>query len=402
MIPFITSKLFSSPLDAMFTLLSFIFVKELGASPLQLTLLVASKPLVGLLAFYNHIFIKNAPSMLKPLLIVLNALGAIPCLLFPFTNSVWFFLLAYALFILSLRSSVPAWVELLKINLSPQKQAQTFSLGASANYLITIFFPLGIAQVLDHSTELWKWIFFALAALQLGNIIILATMRLKIAPAPIEEGYSFSSMRSLLLDPWKNFITLMRKRPDFRSYQIMFVISGIGLVAMQPALPIFFKETLNLTYTELTLATHVCKGIGFALSSPVWARFIHRVSLFTLNAYVNLCSAIFIILLLSSSLDLSLLYAAFTLYGIMQAGCELSWNLSGTIFAGPKESTFFTSSNLAVIGMRGCFSPFLGQLFLLSGTTSLFLFAECLCLIGLFYAWHLSRVQAPLYDQVGA
>ena len=58
---FIGSKLLSSPLEAMCGLLAFILYKELHASPLQITLLISSKPIFALLSFYGNLldFFRN-------------------------------------------------------------------------------------------------------------------------------------------------------------------------------------------------------------------------------------------------------------------------------------------------------------------------------------------------------
>ena len=385
---FVASKFLVSPMDAMFTLLAFIFVKELQVTPFQLTLLVAAKPIVGLLSFYGNLFIRGAPQRLKPFIISLNVLGSLPCLFFPLTNNVWFFLASYALFIMSVRATVPAWAELLKINLPAEGQAKTFSLGSAVNYLITIFFPLLASTWLDRSPHLWKGIFFILACIQICNIILLCCIRLKsyaVSSDPFPQ-YRFTSLKSLVIGPWSNFWALMRNRTDFRRYQILFVLGGMGLVAMQPALPIFLNDALHLSYTQLTLATHFCKGIFFALSSPLWARLIHQVSIYKFNYYVNICSCIFILFLLFSSFNEYSIYIAYSIYGIMQSGSELSMNLSGTLFAKNADSTIFTGSNLAVIGMRGCICPFLGQVLLLAGFSNVFIFALFTCVVGLIYA----------------
>lgn len=379
---YLENKLCLSPLDAMFTLLSFIFVKELHASALQLTLLVASKPIVGFFSYFGHVFIKNAPSRLKPYIIAVNVLGCIPCLFFPAFHSPWFFLISYALFIMSVRAAVPAWVELFKITLTPLRQAKLFSNGLIVHYVVTLLFPLLVSSWLDSHSHLWKWIFFLLGCLQIINVLLLWTIpATPSAETPKVNLASFSP---------RFFINLMRERPDFLSYQWMFLIGGVGLVAMQPALPIFYKETLNLSYMELTFATHFCKGICFALSAPIWARFIHKVNIFKFNYYINICSCLFVILLLCAEFNYAFICLAFAVYGLMQSGCELSWNLSGAIFSRGLDSTLYTASNLAFIAMRGCICPFIGQALLQAGPSTVFIFAGCTCFVAVLYALKLS------------
>ena len=50
-------------------------------------------------------------------------------------------------------------------------------------------------------------------------------------------------------------------------------------------------------------------------------------------------------------------YAAYTMFGIMQAGSTLSWHLSGPIFSKEKDSTLFSGVSVAMVGLRGCIFP---------------------------------------------
>ena len=75
-------KLFGGPLEGLFYIFAFILYKDLNASPLQLTLLVSSKPAVALLSFYGNLLIKDRTSNLKAMIILFNIVGSIPCLFF--------------------------------------------------------------------------------------------------------------------------------------------------------------------------------------------------------------------------------------------------------------------------------------------------------------------------------
>ena len=144
----IGSRSLISPLEAMYFLLVFIFCKELDATPLQLTLLVSAKPMVALMAFYGNIFIKGRPDRLKYYLMTLNVVGCLPCFLFPFVQSPWFFLLGYAVFMTALKAGIPAWAEILKINLPPEDRGQVFAKRADDklfNYCLCSCYNLSLA-----------------------------------------------------------------------------------------------------------------------------------------------------------------------------------------------------------------------------------------------------------------
>ncbi len=53
---------------------------------------------------------------------------------------------------------------------------------------------------------------------------------------------------------------------------------------------------------------------------------------------------------------------AYLAYGIMQAGSELSWHISGSYFAKNSDSTAYRSLNVISIGIHGCIAPILGTL----------------------------------------
>lgn len=401
---FVGSKFLSSPLDAMYGLLAFIFCKDLEATSLQITLLVTLKPLVALLSFYGTLIIKEQPRRLKTFIIGANLLGCLPCLFFPFVDNIWFFIFSFALFMMSARAKIPAWTEILKINLSAEDRGKIFSHGATLSYLSGLIIPLSLSPLIDHRILSWKWIFFIVALLQILNALLVLCLKLNrdnkvLNQPPAEKTYSLST---ILTDPWKNCWELMCQRPDFKKFQIVFMFGGGGLMLMHPILPIFFKETLHLSYTSLTFAMCFCKGISFALTSSIWGNFISRISIHLFNFYVTFFAGLFAFMVIASGYYVELIYAAYMLYGTMQAGSELSWNLSGPIFSKEKDSTLFTGVNIAMVGLRGSLAPLVGQLlFIYSSSTFVFGCGATLCFIASLYSLWLAYVLLPVENRQG-
>lgn len=388
---FVGSKLLSSPLEAMYGLLAFILCKELNASPLQITLLISAKPIMALFSFYGNLLLNGQPHRLKTLIRCCTLISFLPALLFPFISHIWFFILGFAVFMMANRAIIPAWSEIMRINLSDETRGKIFSRGSTANYLTTILIPILVSPWIDYYPDSWRLLFFIVGAIQSINLILISFIQIKDKPNSPDSSqtYNLRSLKSILLDPWKNSLTLIKNHTDFKNFQLVFMLGGGGLILMQPAFPLFFKQTLQLSYTELTFATSFCKGLSFALSSPFWAKKLHQVSLHLFNSFVTLFAALFAFCLLGSAYYAYAIYAAYILYGVMQAGSELSWNLSGPIFSKEKDSTLFTGVNIAMVGLRGCFMPFLGEaLFLLSNAETVFTCGGCLCLMAaMFSAW---------------
>ena len=371
---FALAKGLSAPLEALWLLLAFLFCKELGASPLQVTVLVAMKPISALGAFYGSVLILGRRARLKSYLIGVTLGGLLPCLLFPFVDNLWFFIAANGCFWISSRALILAWGEIFKLNLKHEERGKAFSRGSSLHSIIHIIIPILISPWLDFDPSSWKWIFFLLALVQAFNLILIRGL-------PIPEGAKTAPPRPSWLLPWKQGIALLKERKDFRHFQWVFFLGGGGLIMMHPVLPFFFKETLSLSYTEVSLATSVAKGLFFALSSSYWAKLYTKLPIYSFNTLVTSLAAGFAFLLILSPWIPSGLFLAYALYGVMQAGSEMSWNLSGPLFAKDGESTLFSSVNVACVGVRGSIAPFIGELLYLTGSKTLVFFVGgLLCL----------------------
>lgn len=391
------NRLVCSPLEAMFTLLIFILGKEAGGSPFQLAVLAASKPLVSIIAFYVSSMIISKPQRVKTYLILLNLTGLLPCFCFPWINTPWFFVGSFALFTTTSRASFPAWAEILKQNLGLDAMSFSISKGTSINYALLLSLPVLFSFWMDQNPGIWKMIYLMLATLQIANIFIVLLLPLT-GKLPFEIG-SRQHFRFNLITPLKEAWRVLKETPPFAKYLLMFFLGGAGIVATQSILPIYFKEVLQISYTQLALAFSFCKGIAFVMSSSIWARYANRISLYLLNGFMNFFTCLFFLCLFFAGIGVEWLYLGYLFYGIMQAGCELSWNMSGPLFSQNKESTLYSSLNLILVGIRGCICPFLGQwLFLQSGAFAVFTLAFLLCLTGFIYAlWlnHAYKSQLP-------
>jgi len=193
------------------------------------------------------------------------------------------------------------------------------------------------------------------------------------------------SFKQHLLNPWKESFNLLRKRPDFLKFQIGFMWGGAGLMVLQPVLPKFFVDVLDLSYLEVAIALTVCKGIGFALTSPLWIAAFRKMDIFRFSRLVIFLIAIFPICLLASQFNLMWLYIAYFAYGMMQGGSEMSWNLSGPVFAKQEDSSKYSVVNVLAGGIRGCIFPLLGTLlYEFTNASSVLALGSILCLVATY------------------
>lgn len=385
---YIFNRLMTGPLEIIFTLLIFIMSKNLGATALHLTLIAYVKPISSLFAFYVSSLIFDHPKRIRPYLVINTIIGCLPCLCYPFIESPWFYIASYAVFMVTSKAVYPAWIEVLKSNTTMPVFTKTVSYGNSAFYFMSIVLPVIIGLLMDTLDDVWRYLFVGFALLKIMNLFVVFAIKTDIEiPAP-----------KPFLDPLKKGWGLLKEKPAFAHYLALFFVGGAGIIGSQSILPLYFKDDLNLSYSELALAFSFCKGVSFVLTSPYWSKYSARISLYLMNSLLNLFTILFFILLIAAKGHTNLLYLAYLSYGVMLGGCELSKDLSGPYFSGSENSTIYSSMNLALVGIRGCICPFLGTLlFAYTGSVTVFIAAAIICALGSVYGlWIDRRYSAPV------
>lgn len=369
---FLWTYIFNTPFWALYTILPFILYKDLNATPLQITLMVALKPAVSLFSLYWSAHVNQRPDRLLSNVIWASILSHLPFFFFPWINNAWLFVLASACYMLFSRGMIPAWTEILKQNIPNQSRQRIFAYGSALWYLGGAMFPFLFGWLLDDSYQAWRWLFPLTGFLSLSAIILQARIpiRRELDKSAIEKN----QVGHPLIQPWKQAWALIRAKPDFCRYLMGFMLGGSGLIILQPVLPKFFMGILNLSYTELGLAMALCKGIGYAMTSPLWASWMNRVNIFRFSSLPTFLACTFPIFLVAAQVHQMWLYVAYFIYGIMQAGSELSWRLSGPIFSKDTDSSMYSSVNVLMVGVRGCIIPAMGSFFCVVGGPFLVLF----------------------------
>lgn len=390
---FIGSNIFNAALWAMYSLLVFIFYKDLHASAWQITLLISIKPAVAIFSFYWSSFLDKRPDLLKSNIFWATFVGFFPCFFFPFIDNIWYYIFAYATYMMSIRAIIPGWMEILKINVPKELRSKVFSHGSSTNYLAGLLFPIVAATWMDSDVSMWRWLFPASALSSFLGLFLLLKIPIDHTPPSgsehIPEPFSFTNS---LIKPWKGFWQLMKDRPDFAHFQWIFMFGGLGIMIMQPALPQYFIEVLNLSYKELAIAFSICKGVGFAATSRFWAMLMNKMNLYSLTSIVTLCAGVFPFMIMAAESHWLWVFMAYLLYGMMQAGSELSWNLSGPIFAKEQDSSTFSGVNVMLVGIRGCIGPTIGAYLVVMTNTFTPLFIGAFsCIVASGYALYCSK-----------
>lgn len=391
---FFWTRLSNVPFWVLFNLLPIILYKDLHASSWAIALMVALKPASALLAGYWGAWVHKRQDRLISNLTWAHLLRYLPFFFLPWIASAWWLICAFGLYMMLSRGTIPAWMELFHLHIDKKAQSKTFAYGAAVDYLSTALLPLGLGWVLDDYPMAWRWLFPLSALVALSSLPSLS----RLAPQPLSSDIPAStSWKETLLKPWKTAWDLLLKRADFAQFQCGFLWGGAGLMVLQPVLPIFFVDTLQLSYTEMLMAMSLCKSVGFALASPLWVRLLDHTPLQYTCGITILLAALFPLCLLTATWVPLCIYLAYLLYGVMQAGSELCWHLSGPTFAHGEDSSPYSTTNVLAVGVRGCIAPPLGSALLgISQPFWVLLLGSCFCL---FSAKTFLQRKTTIYSQ---
>ncbi|MCX6995396.1 MAG: MFS transporter [Chlamydiae bacterium] len=372
-------RLLNTPFWTIYNMLFIILYKELQATPLQITLTIAIKPIASLFSSYWGALIYRKPHKLITNLIFANILKYTPFLLFPFVKNIWFFIASFGFYMIFVRGTIPAWMEIIKRNIQGKAREHLFAVGSIVDYIGSAILPIAFGWILDDYTGSWRWIFFGTACIGIISTVLLWSLTVE---DPVMPASTSISVKSSLLRPWKEAWILMKSKPDFAKFQLAFMLGGSALMMLMTILPMYFVDVLDLSYIEIAFAIAVCKAIGFITASPFWVKLFHKMNIYRFCSLVTLSASLFPIILILGYFHSLALYIAYFVYGMMQAGSELSWNLSGPYFAGDEDSTPYSGTNILSVGLRGCVAPFLGTL-IYNTTNSLIVMivAFALCLL---------------------
>jgi uncharacterized membrane protein len=289
---------------------------------------------------------------------------------------------ASAIYMLFSRAAIPAWMEILKLNLKKNYRDKLFSLGSILAYAEGVFIAVFIGAFLDSYQNAWK-IFFIVSSL-FSFIGVYLQFKTPILTDNISKRKPINLEG--FIKPWKDGFALIREKPDFAKFQIGTMASGFGIMLANPALTFFYADTLKLTLSEITVGRYIFMGLGFVVFSPFWARAMQKYSINYLTGFVCIGFAVFpgfMILALTSKVWI---YLAFLSYGITQAGSHLIWNLSGPTFAKEEDSSKYSSINVLMIGIRGVIAPMIGGLLCdMFSPILVFILAVGICLSGSVY-----------------
>lgn len=384
----------NEPFVALFTLIGFILKKDLNASTFQISLLAILNPVISVFSFYWGSRLTRHQNKLIPNLIGAWILGRLPFVFIPWITSSWYLIFSCAIYQLFFRAGTPALMEILKQRIEKHSREKLFSSVYLISFLESILLGLFVGKFLDSHKQAWQLLLACTALFSLTSVIF--QKRIPKITAPIDKKAP-PVLHNRLVQPWKDCLYLMKSYPEFAKFQWGFMIGGFGLMLINPALILYYADTLALTHEHLTHARYIWMGFGVLLSTLFWRKALRDYSVTKTTLFILFGFGLFPLALILAESNLLFLYIAFLIYGIAQAGSHLVWHLSGTLFASPEESSSkYTGTNVLMVGIRGLVGPALGGLLVTTLEPKIVLIiGSLICISGaLFMHYYTSRQKA--------
>lgn len=358
------SSLLSEPLTSLYSLLPFILYKEMHASAFQVAVFFMVKPVVSIFSLYWSAWVEQRRDRLKANIVWAGILARVSFLFLPFVNNSWLVIVLAALYWMFFRGMIPAWMEVLKLNLPKEKRGRIFSMGAIWGYAEGVLLAIAIGPMMDMNPHSWKWIFPFSALIGIVGVWIQARLPISGSDAVKDDKVvAEGSLKHHVMVPWRNVFKLLLQRPDFMRFQGGIMMCGFAIMLMKPAEPVIF-EILGLSYTDLAVAVLILKGLGYISTSALWANWMNKVNIFWFTAFIFLLVGVCYTLFFCALWHVAALFLAYFIYGVWLAGNHLSWNLAGPVFSHHEDSSTFTTIGVALVGIRGLVGPALGSFLL--------------------------------------
>lgn len=247
---------------------------------------------------------------------------------------------------------MPAQMEILKQNVPSGARESFFSWSSAFNFLGGVIIGLSLGMWMD--AQDWKVLFFISALI--GLFAVLIQMRIPIDTSKVKEE---PVQKNPLITPWKDSWNLLKQRPDFARFQIGFMMGGIGLMLIMPALVLYAADDLAVSHIDMTMSRFVWMGLGFVVATPFWRKKIGLPGIYNITGIVCVLFAASALCWILAGMGLAWFFVAYFLYGVAQAGSHLIWHLSGPLFAGSGDSSLFSTVNILTVGLRGLIVPFM-------------------------------------------
>ncbi|MDD2423797.1 MAG: MFS transporter [Candidatus Cloacimonetes bacterium] len=262
---------------------------------------------------------------------------------------------------------IPAQNTIYQKNIRDKRRAWVFGYALSIGVGVSIALTYVAGRLLDNSENSFRWILAITGAA--GFISCFLLSRIKINQPLIDIGLRKPKikLRDVFLDPILRTRTLLKENKPFACFERSFTLYGMGFIMMQPIIPIYMVDKLQLSYTNNFMAKGILSQIGMLLLSPVLGKLHDKMHPLKYIGFSFALLMVFPLLFVLSSIwagesaiAVAIVFLAYSIFGVAMTGVNMAWNMSSIFFAGTQDAAMYQSVHVTLSGVRGLMAPVLG------------------------------------------
>lgn len=260
---------------------------------------------------------------------------------------------------------VPAQNSIYQRNIHPSRRARVFGIIQSVGIGVSVVLTFIAGRLLDVREDSFRLILVVTGIVGFASAAILALIRIQ--EPVVKRDCQKLNWKQTLLEPIGGTLRLLKENKAFAAFERSFSIYGMGFIMMQPIIPIYLVDKLQLTYTANFLAKGIVSQLGMLLLSPLIGKLHDRMHPFRFMSAAFGLLMVFPLLFVASSLvqgesvlPVVIVFLAYLIFGIAMAGVNITWNMGSIYFAGDSDASIYQSVHVTMTGIRGLIAPVLG------------------------------------------
>jgi MFS family permease len=406
------AAMFDSAATGVLLLNEFVARKALGASALEITLLLMLPSVAQILNLYWTGIGGREPRAVFlwvgiPARLALVAIG--------FVGGATTFVLLCMVASTAATVLIPAQNALYQANYAAHERGRLFARVSAAAAAVTILVSALLGVLYDRSETSFRLAYPVAGILATLGSIGWYRIRWRrrpdedrdaapASPAPVASvprltlGTVQVRLARGLLEPFRAARRLFAEDRDFLRFELAFMTYGLAFMMLQPVLPLYLVDDLKVDYAQ---AAHA-KGLLFYACNiallPLAGSLNDRFGSLRVASFSFLLLAAFPLLLiagprwLAGGSVMAPVYLAYAVFGAAMAGVNVTWTLGPLAMAGAGRAERYMGAHVSLVGIRGLLGYPLGMALMRIGTARLtFAAAAVLEILAAALMWSLVR-----------
>jgi len=277
------------------------------------------------------------------------------------TGALWLFLPLMVLHYGSGIAIVPHRGALLRTNYPQHVRGRMFGLLMAVNLIASGVAAKGAAYLLDSDPRWLRGIYPVAAVSGIAAFLLMGRIRwrrsreaLRLAAATASRG-----VRKAVANAWREAFRILREDRAFRTYEVGFMLYGLGFLSSIGLLVLYGEKELRLSYGAWTWAQSVAFPVAQIAGAALFGRLADRLGVVRTTAVSFAMLSVFFALmpLVASAAGLA---AACLLWGLAMGGVNIGWSLGPLHFAPDGKAHMYGAVHFCMVGVRSLVGPFLG------------------------------------------